>query len=90
MEYLYVIAASKNGPVKLGYSKHPDKRLKQLQTGNPEILILHHCEMVEIDNIRRAEKELHRILGYCRLKGEWFNMSVDDAILEAVHARMCA
>lgn len=74
--------------MKLGYSKHPEKRLKQLQTGNPDALSLFHCEEVEVENIRRAEKNLHNLLGAQRLKGEWFELSVEDAILEAVHARI--
>lgn len=88
VSFLYIIASNTNGPVKLGYSDNPERRLKQLQTGNPENLKIFHCEEIEVDNIRKAEKSLHTTLGYKRLKGEWFSLNVSDAISEAIYARI--
>lgn len=54
---------------KIGYSKHPDKRLKELQTGNSEILrILHITE-----GDKTKEKELHKKFEHLNICGEWFN-----------------
>ena len=37
---LYIIQSDKTGMIKIGRSKNPQKRLKQLQTGNPNKLKL--------------------------------------------------
>lgn len=83
MGYLYVIAASEQGPVKLGRSATPQKRLKQLQTGSQDRLQLFYSVLVESDV--RLEKELHRLNRHLRRKGEWFDMTVKDAIGEINH-----
>lgn len=62
-------------PVKIGYSKDPEKRLKRLQTGHPnklEVLKLLRCGC-EKDG-RKLEKTLHWLAmkRFQRLQGEWF------------------
>ncbi len=88
MSYLYVIAASDNGPVKLGLSIHPEKRVKQLQTGSVETYHLYHKELVEVSCLKKAEKSLHRLLSHKRMRGEWFDLTVTDAIDEVKFIRM--
>lgn len=72
---LYIISNHK-GQVKIGISKHPEKRLKQLQTGNPHPLKLEGVFHVE----DYYEKRLHYLLRNfkARHKGEWFNISVKN------------
>lgn len=89
MSFLYIIASSSEGPVKLGFSADPQKRLKQLQTGSALVLSLHHVEEVDSARVKIAERALHKLLGHKRLKGEWFNLSVEEAVFEVVHVRMC-
>lgn len=88
MSFLYIISASEAGPVKLGFSQDPEKRLRQLQTASPLPLRLFHVEEVEPDRVKIAEKALHRIIGHKRVKGEWFDVSVEEAISEVMFARM--
>jgi hypothetical protein len=88
VSFLYVIAAKKEGPVKLGLSQDPARRVRQLQTGSAELLQIHHTEEVPDDRVRIAESALHQMLGHKRLKGEWFRMSVEEAIAEVIHIRM--
>lgn len=83
--YIYVIAASSEGPVKIGFSKEPEKRLRQLQTGHSEPLHLFYKEEVN-DAARLMEKAVHDTIGYKRARGEWFNVTADDAIAEIRHA----
>jgi hypothetical protein len=78
--YLYVIAASPIGPVKLGISGDPERRLRQLQTGHAQRLHLHHMEPVAATQARLYEGLLHRAFNHHRLHGEWFNMATDDAV----------
>lgn len=78
--FLYVIGASAEGPVKLGFSAKPDRRLGQLQTGHAEPLCLFHTESVPVEKVRLYERLLHRDVGYQRVHGEWFNLTVEQAI----------
>lgn len=84
--YIYVIAASEQGPVKVGISKDPHRRLRQLQTGQAEPLRLFHTEAIEEKQALLMEKAVHADNRHKKLKGEWFAMSVEDAILEVRHA----
>ena len=66
---LYIIQSDKTGMIKIGRSKDPEKRLKQLQTGNPNKLKLIAC----FKNEGWREKQIHESLRAYRLKGEWFS-----------------
>jgi hypothetical protein len=78
--FLYVISASEEGPVKLGISIHPEKRLKQLQTGHAQKLRLFHTEAVNKSNGRLFEGLLHKDINHLRTHGEWFDLNVENAI----------
>jgi hypothetical protein len=78
--FLYVIGAAIGGPVKIGISGNPDRRLGQLQTGHADRLQLFHREPVIREKARLLERLLHRDIGYMRAIGEWFNMTVEQAI----------
>ncbi|RYE93391.1 MAG: GIY-YIG nuclease family protein [Oxalobacteraceae bacterium] len=84
--FIYVIAASPEGPCKVGLSKHPDKRLRQLQTGHPVRLTLHHTLAVDVQKVALLERIIHKTIGYRKTHGEWFDMSVEDAIGEVEFA----
>jgi Meiotically up-regulated gene 113 len=88
VSFLYVIAARKEGPVKLGLSQDPQRRVRQLQTGSAEQLVIHHVEEVSDARVKLAESALHRMLGHRRMKGEWFNMTVEEAIADVTFIRM--
>lgn len=71
MGYLYLIKAEDSETYKIGITKKsPEKRLKTLQTGNPEKLIL--CETYQSEHYRKMETHIHRVLKERRLEGEWF------------------
>lgn len=84
MGYVYLILeVDKDGNErhKIGVTKNsPEKRLKQLQTGNSNIIrLLHTYESV---NYKRVEKWLH---GRYRWKqteaeNEWFTLSDDEVL----------
>jgi len=66
--------------VKLGVTADPARRLKQLQTGHPDRLTIYHHEPVEADLCKAYERLLHRDINYLRRRGEWFDMTVAEAI----------
>ena len=66
---LYIIQSDVTGMIKIGRSKDPQKRLKQLQTGNPNRLKL----IASFKEKGKEEKYLHEVLNNYKLKGEWFS-----------------
>lgn len=88
MYYLYVIGNNTNRQ-KIGISKDVDKRLKNLQTGNPDKLTIHYkIECPTIKDTLKLEKKIHAELSYKRLSGEWFNMTVEEAVNYLEFARI--
>lgn len=69
--YLYVIKDSENKR-KLGFSRDPDRRVKELQTGNPLELTVEYRLPIRVRN--RAEKNLHDLFPADRIRGEWFKI----------------
>jgi len=88
MSYIYVICEKDKSPVKIGFSVDPHKRLKQLQTGHPSILTLHHFEEVEDGSVKVLERIIHKENKHNRVSGEWFNLTPEEAIFEIKHAIM--
>lgn len=78
MWYVYFIQQESNkgqAPIKIGYSKKPAQRVKDLQTGNPNNLILRMSLPFETEKEAvLMENCLHRIgrKRFKKLKGEWF------------------
>ena len=62
----------------MGFSNDPQKRLKQLQTGHAEKLELYYQH--EVDDGRLYEGLLHKSFAHQRRLGEWFNLTVGEAI----------
>ena len=79
-KFIYVISSAKsdNSPCKIGISDNPENRVKQLQTGHPEKLEIKF--MKKLENARLYEKLLHKDMSYIRSHGEWFDLSVKQAI----------
>ena len=83
---LYFIQSSKTGMIKVGRSKNPDKRLKQLQTGNSNTLRL----IASFDGLGWMERTVHNRLERWRTRqnGEWFHYdcigSIPDNLYEQI------
>lgn len=68
--YIYIIS---NGEAfKVGFSKDPKRRVKQLQTGNPKKLELMYFVEIEVAPVKILEDIVHRYLKFNHLTGEWF------------------
>lgn len=78
MKYIYVIGTENQ--IKIGFSKCPEKRLKQLQTGNMHKLSLYYKEEMQDSKIQIIEQLIHRDLKHKKSCGEWFNISPQDGI----------
>jgi Meiotically up-regulated gene 113 len=85
--YIYVIG-TEQPPYKIGISKNPQRRLKNLQTGHPELLRIHSIKPTNCQETKLLETVIHRNLKHYKLKGEWFNINLKDALLEIDYALM--
>jgi hypothetical protein len=79
--YIYVIGGE-SPPYKVGISKHPDRRLKALQTGHPYKLTLHHTQPTDAAKTKLLETVIHRNLRSHRTQGEWFDIPIENLLLE--------
>lgn len=77
--YVYFIGA-RRGPVKIGYTTDPVRRLIKLQAGSPQWLVIHAMHA----GTKEDERAYHTQFTKERLHGEWFERS------EAVAATMNA
>lgn len=76
--YVYFIQGQCGGAIKIGFSKSPENRLKELQTGYPDTLII----LLMMPGSESTESTLHREFAASRLKGEWFRP--DEYLLERI------
>lgn len=73
--YFFPERDKENPAIKIGYSKHPIKRLKQLQTGHPtKIGCEGWIEAGDEKDAQRMERVFHTIFVKDRIRsnGEWF------------------
>lgn len=67
--FVYFVQGVNGGPIKIGTSHSPQRRLMAMNTGSPEPLDL----LVACRAPVGAEGRLHRIFAVGRLHGEWFS-----------------
>lgn len=84
MKHVYLIQSLENSYYKIGISKHPKKRVKELQTGNASELRLVLTYQSEYAN--KIEKTLQRRYSHLRREGEWFDMGISN---EATFIKEC-
>lgn len=76
--YIYLIQNKETLKYKIGVSKNPKKRLKQLQTGSGEDLIIK--EIYKSDIARKIESTFHNRYSHVRKRGEWFDLSISEEV----------
>jgi hypothetical protein len=75
--YVYIITHNPfDGAAKIGISKNPQRRLAQLQTGNPARLIIYG--MFGHINYKSIERSIHAAYADKLILGEWFRLSRDQ------------
>lgn len=67
-DFIYFIQGKSGGPIKIGITKDISSRLKSLQTGHPDELVL----LAELPGSAEVEIAVHQMFSDCRLRGEWF------------------
>lgn len=88
---VYVIGSSEN-PVKIGVADRIKRRLAELQTGHPDLLVVHHQVKVPWDLAEKIEAAAHQDLKARHRHGEWFNVHKDEAaeVVDRLKAKLLA
>lgn len=73
---VYLIECEENKTCKIGFSKNPEKRIRELRTSNSHDLNLVYC----VPGDRHLENTLHTLFNEFRLNGEWFK--IDQSIID--------
>jgi len=73
--YIYLIR-SMTGYYKIGKSKEPERRIKSLGVQLP--FAIEPVAIIETDNMRKLERELHQKFDDQRGDGEWFALTPGD------------
>jgi hypothetical protein len=82
------IAASESGLIKIGISFDPEERIKALFTGHGVGLSIAHVESMDDDSARLVERASHKMLADSRSSGEWFKVSVEEAVRTVCIAKL--
>ena len=75
LTYLYVIKSGVtiNAPIKIGVAINVERRLDELQTGNPnELVVMYKIPMNSRSHAYYTESRLHKQLNRYHIRGEWF------------------
>lgn len=84
--YVYVIGAT-DGPQKIGVASDVEARRVMLQTGNPAGLVVVHHWALPRPAAFAIEGRAHWHLRDRHVRGEWFDVTPDEAILAVEAAR---
>lgn len=74
-KFIYLIKSKETQLYKIGIATNPYKRIKNLQTGNAEVLQI--ITTYKTLNYNTIEKALHNRFSYIRKEGEWFEFDLD-------------
>jgi len=77
---IYIIQQGMTRLFKIGVSKNPEVRLRNLQTGNPHTLHLLKTFPCRVPAYK-AERIIHNHLSHVHVRGEWFQIPTDDAVV---------
>ena len=78
MDKIYLIKSLNEGIYKIGVSKNPNKRLKEVQTGNPAPVEI--VQLYETENAYKIESALHNRYSHFNTHGEWFELSIKEEV----------
>lgn len=74
--FLYLIRDEFTAYIKIGISLNPNKRIKELQTGNSNQLTLLYS--IQTEYYMKLESTLHRHYKYLNITNEWFDLSINE------------
>jgi hypothetical protein len=83
-DHLYFIQSDVTGAIKIGRSNDPDRRIKDLQTGNP-----YKIKLIQVlENKGHLEKALHKELKKFKIQLEWFDYMCLGSIPQVIYEQI--
>ena len=77
---MYVYLLESASCYKIGIAENVEKRIRQLQTGNPhKIYLIYSCPVEDRGEALRTESSLHETLRRFNKSGEWYQLKWQDA-----------
>lgn len=77
-DHLYIVVVNSKNLYKIGVTSSPKTRFNQLQTASPDELFMY---TIKINNAINEEKLLHRVFAHKRQRGEWYALTIDEALV---------
>ena len=71
--FTYLMEDTRNGLIKIGKSKNPERREKTLQSEAPSVEL-----RIAVPTENNFEQELHNLFDHLRRRGEWFELTSAD------------
>lgn len=84
-DYVYIVQAGEDGPVKIGMAVDPVLRFRELQSANWQELTMPAIVPV-FGNRLKLEREAHRVATPYRIRGEWFDLTPVEAVSAVIRA----
>jgi hypothetical protein len=85
-EYVYLISNSACGPTKVGISKNPWARQRELQSGNSSRLkLMDYWQVPDRDTALDVERQILSFYSRRRLVGEWIDIDVFNAAISVTN-----
>lgn len=78
--YTYLMRDEATGYYKIGMSKNPEYRERTLQCEKPTIVLLASRKYYSRGEARDQERYLHQKYRLARVRGEWFNLTINEVI----------
>lgn len=75
MKQVYLLKSDYTGFYKIGVSKNPAKRVKQLQTGSAEDIAIIHIFPTDIPH--KVETALHNYFNMYKINREWYDLPIE-------------
>jgi len=87
--YVYLIRSGrKKGAIKIGVASNIEKRISELQTGNPaELCLVASIPCSSRKHAYDIEKGLHKRLRRWHIRGEWFDGKLDLKLIDTTCER---
>jgi len=76
LKFIYLLKLNSTGYYKIGYTNNVNKRIKELSTGSYDTITL--VNKYESKFYREIEKYLHNIYKSLKIKGEWFDLGIEE------------
>jgi predicted GIY-YIG superfamily endonuclease len=87
VKFVYLLKLSESGYYKIGHTNNINKRIKELSTGNPEEIVL--ISKYSSKYYKEIENYLHNIHKFYNIKGEWFNLDIEDELKFIDNCKLC-